>query len=242
MPRVYANGLIKKIYANGLIKKIYAHYGPGETHLVYSASVPVTYIVSSGVSYTEEVKYGSSCLSPSSFVPSRNGYKFIGWAETSGGALLESKVAGTEPITLYAVFIPNTITINYSNRGTYPYVATSGEYTSSDGWKNTGYMGAGLIIQDVGRGYINKLIDFTHYRTLTVNMQGVWYNHTGTLTFGVGTTAGGSFTKSKNVAYPEAQKSASGSLDISSVMGSGYIKFANNGYKTCGITSIVLSV
>lgn len=209
---------------------------------VFLSAQKVTYIIDSSTTYTEEREEGSNLLSPTSFnVPSKSGYKFVGWSKTSDGTVQTSMVMGTESITLYAVYVHNTITISFSNRSTYPYVATGGNYAASDGWQNTGYMGDGIAIQDVGRGYINKLIDFTHYRTLTVNMQGVWFNHTGTLMFGVGTTAG-SFAKSANVTYPEAQKTAIGSLDISSVTGSGYIQLSNNDYKTCGITSIVLSV
>lgn len=245
MAKIYAGGAIKKIYADGMIRKVYAHYGLGEIALVFSSSISVTYVVNTGVSYTEEVEYGASCLSPSSFVPSKDGYKFIGWAETIGGSVLKSKTAGTEPITLYAVFIPNTITINYYNRDTYPYVATAGNYADSDGWRgDVGYAGNILYIQDVGKGYINKLIDCTYYNRITINMQGTYYNHKGTLTFGIGNdNASDSFAKSTNVSFPDASVgSASGSLSISDVIGNFYLKFVNHDYKGCGITSIVLSV
>lgn len=126
---IYADGQIKKIDAEGLIKKVYVHHGPGETALVFSAANTVTYLVDTDVSYTEEVEYGESCLSPTSFSPIKSGYEFVGWREDkkSNKNVLNSKVMDTEPITLYAVF-KKTITLSYDGNG-----ASEGSVSSQTG-------------------------------------------------------------------------------------------------------------
>ena len=74
--------------------------------LIYSAGNPVTYVVDTDTTYTEDVDFDASCLSPKTFTPSKDGYTFVGWREdtTASGDVLTSKVMGDEPVTLYAVF------------------------------------------------------------------------------------------------------------------------------------------
>lgn len=96
---------------------------------VYSAGKMVTYMVDSGISYQEKVKKGHSCLSPTTFTPSKSGWTFVGWREddTASGSVLGSKVMERSPITLYAVF-KQTITLSYNGNG-----ATSGSTASQSG-------------------------------------------------------------------------------------------------------------
>lgn len=93
---------------NGNIVKIKKGYicENGELKKMYSAGNIVTYNVDTNVSYKEEVDSDESVLNPTSFVPTKSGYTFVGWREdtVASGSVLSGKVMGDEPITLYAVF------------------------------------------------------------------------------------------------------------------------------------------
>lgn len=84
-------------------KKVLAR---SDGRVLWSAGSTVTYVVDTGTSYTEEVDSGASCLSPTTFTPSKDGWTFVGWREdtTASGSVLSSKVMESDPITLYAVF------------------------------------------------------------------------------------------------------------------------------------------
>ena len=89
---------VKKWYNNGVV--------------VFSAGAEVTYIVD-GVSHVEEVEDGQSCLSPTSFAtPTKSNYTFLGWNtdQKATTALTECTMNG-EPITLYAIWMANTISV-----------------------------------------------------------------------------------------------------------------------------------
>lgn len=77
----------------------------------------VTYICDDKV-YSERVEYGKSCLSPTTFTPSKPGWNFIGWREdtVASGQVLTNKIMNGQPITLYAVF-GHTIYVSYNGNG-----------------------------------------------------------------------------------------------------------------------------
>ena len=106
--------------------------------LYYSAikAHTVTYYVDTSVIYSEDVNKGDSCLSPTSFTPSKSGYVFVGWREDNiaSSEILSEKFMGDDPITLYAVF-KKTITLSYNGNG-----ATSGSTASQT---NTQYYNNG---------------------------------------------------------------------------------------------------
>lgn len=96
----------------------------------------VTYCVDSGVSYTEEVNNGESCLTPKTFTPTKDGWVFVGWREdTSGTTVLTSKVMGDDPITLYAVF-KQTITLSTVSNGSTAKQTGARYYNASGNIKN----------------------------------------------------------------------------------------------------------
>ena len=105
---------------------------------VWSAAKTVTYYVDSGTVYQEDINYGASVLSPTSFTPSKSGYTFVGWREdtAANSSVLSSKTMGDSTITLYAVF-KQTITLSYSGNG-----STSGSTASQSGTRyyNNGNM------------------------------------------------------------------------------------------------------
>lgn len=105
----------KLFLGNKKIKKIYAG-----TEKVYSSGSIVIYYVDTNIVYQEEVDSEASCLSPTSFTPTKSGYTFVGWREdtTASSSILSSKVMGDNPITLYAVFGANIVVTYYNNSTT----------------------------------------------------------------------------------------------------------------------------
>ena len=79
-----------------------------------------TYIVDTGVSYEEEVDSGVSCLSPTSFTPTKSGWTFLGWREdtVASSDVLVTKVMEDDPITLYAVFKASVTLTKYNASNT----------------------------------------------------------------------------------------------------------------------------
>ena len=98
----YENTTIKKMTYNGQKVKKWYHNGVK----VFSAGNVVTYYVDTDNIHTEEVDSEASCLSPTTFTPSKTGYTFVGWRnDTSASSdVLTTKIMGDEPICLYAVF------------------------------------------------------------------------------------------------------------------------------------------
>lgn len=98
----YENTTIKKMTYNGQKVKKWYHNGVK----VFSAGNVVTYYVDTDDIRTEEVDSEASCLSPTTFTPSKTGYTFVGWRnDTSASSdVLATRIMGDEPISLYAVF------------------------------------------------------------------------------------------------------------------------------------------
>lgn len=114
MAKAFLGNTRCKLYIGSTkIKKGYV----GST-LVYSAGSIVTYHIDLDTSYTEELDSDISCLSPTTFVPSKPGWTFIGWRldTAASGDVLISKVVEDDPIDLYAVFSQNvTLTLGMDN-------------------------------------------------------------------------------------------------------------------------------
>lgn len=104
---VISNNKKTKVYVGSKkVKKVFA----GDNR-VYSAGNICTYHVD-GLTYREEVDEGESCLSPTSFIPEKSGYTFIGWSlESSGGDVLSDFIMGDTPVTLYAQWIATTLSV-----------------------------------------------------------------------------------------------------------------------------------
>lgn len=116
---------VKLFNGNKKIKKIYVG-----AKKVYSSGNIVTYYVDTNTIYQEEVDSEASCLSPTSFTPTKSGWTFVGWRDdtTASSSVLSSKIMGDNPITLYAIFRKD-VTVTYNGNG-----ATSGSVSSQTGY------------------------------------------------------------------------------------------------------------
>lgn len=103
--------------------------------LYYSAirTHTVTYYVDTNVTYSENVNDGDTCLSPTTFTPSKDGYRFVGWREdtTASNSVLNEKVVTGNNIVLYAVFAKDIMCTYYNN-------TTSAEYFAAPLYYNNG--------------------------------------------------------------------------------------------------------
>lgn len=114
MPILTENKDIKLMCSDHKVAKIYC-----QNEVIYSSGNIVTYHVSPGVTYQEEVDEGASCLSPKTFTPSLSGWTFVGWrSDASANANVhQSLVMGDNPVVLYAVF-RQAVTVTYYNGST----------------------------------------------------------------------------------------------------------------------------
>lgn len=123
------NTTVRFMYYNGNFVKFWKHDGVD----VFYSGADVTYHVD-GADYTEFVTYGQSCLAPTSFTPTKDGWTFAGWREdtAANGTVLTSKVMGTDPISLYAVFKQDITVTYYDNKDTASYEYGTRYYNNSN--------------------------------------------------------------------------------------------------------------
>lgn len=103
-----------KLYINNKkIKKVFL-----TNKKIYSSGNIVTYHVDDNHTYSEEMDEGRDCLSPTSFLPEKEGWIFTGWRENTlpDSEILSEKNMGNESLNLYAVFYRHVI-ISYNADG-----------------------------------------------------------------------------------------------------------------------------
>ena len=85
---------------------------------VWKRGSVVTYYINDTTYYQEEVDSDKTCLEPTTFTPTMDGWDFVGWREDTvpSGEILDSKVMDNDPVTLYAVFSQN-VTLSYKVNG-----------------------------------------------------------------------------------------------------------------------------
>lgn len=126
MPK-YIGGKKQKLYCGGVkIRKQYC-----QNNKIYSSGNFVYYNVDGKV-YSEEFDEGLSVLNPSSFVPTKTGWEFVGWRSdtVASASVISSLVMGDNEITLYAVF-RQTVVVTYYNDSTTPKTDTKYRYYNS---------------------------------------------------------------------------------------------------------------
>lgn len=172
MPETHNGTTLKQMTYNGQKVKKWKHDGV----LVYSAGNIVTYYVD-GTSYQEEVEYGNSVLSPTSFTPSKDGYTFVGWSLSEGGAVLSECVMDSDPITLYAIMIQTVTSYSY-NGGVQSFTApVAGTYLLQVWGAQGGNAGPGGNTEAVGYGgyggYAKGNIALTKGQTIYICIGGM---------------------------------------------------------------------
>lgn len=172
-----AQSKVKMYLGNRKVKK--AYIGKAK---VYSAGNPVTYHVDKGVAYIEDVDEGASCLSPTSFLPTKAGWTFVGWREDTAASpdVLSIKIMQDSPITLYAVF-SKTVTLSFNPNG-----GTAGNVPAQS--KTAYYNAAGTVVNPtftMPHGGFTK----PNYTMLSWTINGVYHNFGKTITLSDSATA-----------------------------------------------------
>lgn len=107
---------------------------------VYSAGSTVTYYIDPTNYAVEEWDSDLDVLTPSTFVPTKSGWTFVGWREdtTASASVLTEKVMDDEPIVLYAVFTQN-VTVTYYNGSTTKSTSTKKRYYNNGNTVNPSF-------------------------------------------------------------------------------------------------------
>lgn len=191
MPKPYIGIKQAKLFISD--KKVKYVYKGGTK--IYSAGNIVTYKVDESTSYTEEVDNEATCLSPTTFKPSKTGWTFLGWREDSESSsdVLSTKIMGDNPITLYAVFKQGVTLTLYNNSSSASTQSGTRYYNNSNennpsfkltqntasGWSALGWCtsnGATASVTVENGGTVTLAEDATYYgkysQTITLSYNG----------------------------------------------------------------------
>ena len=125
---------VKFYLGSNKVKAIYK----GSTKVWSGASI-VSYYDGTTLLGTEEVEEGEDVLHPDIDTTKAN-YTLYGWSTSPNGQRTAQMVANGEPMTLYAIYLPDTITVCVSSR--------SGSSATVSVW-NSKYMGgSAYVIQE----------------------------------------------------------------------------------------------
>lgn len=216
MSVIFSGTEMESMYHDGREVETWIHNGVE----VYTAGKMVTYVVDTNTSYEEKVKKGHSCLSPTTFTPSKSGWTFLGWRtdKTASSDVLTSKVMERSPITLYAVF-KATITC-YTYNGSSSRTSTSGtryynngNYNnptfkltqngisgwSANGWCTSNGATAGIAVANGGSVTLSG--DATYYGRYSQTIY-LYYNGNGNTGGSTGTQSGTRYFNSGNYSNP----------------------------------------
>lgn len=109
---------IKKIASGGQLTKVREAwiFKNGEFQKVWSGASEVSYYDGNTLLGTVEVDEGEDVLHPS-INTTKSGYTLYGWATTKGSETrVTSLLATGDPMTLYAIYLPNSITVAQNDR------------------------------------------------------------------------------------------------------------------------------
>lgn len=157
----FENNLIKHVaLGNTAFKKIALG-----NDIVWSGASLVSYYDGATLLGTEEVDEGEDVLRPLSITPTKTDYTFVGWTGYGGTERFETKVATGEPMSLYALFVPNTLVVAQgSMRSEYNSIYRGWNFIYTNGSVNTNYV-TGAIVSNVSSTY-QALVDT---KTFTLN-------------------------------------------------------------------------
>lgn len=142
---------IKKIASGRNLTKVKEGwvFKDGIFQKVWSGASEVSYYDGDTLLGTEEVDEGEDVLHPS-INTTKSGYTLYGWATTKGSETrVTSLLATGEPMTVYAVYLPNTLTVFSGDRvnGSYSVYSKNDKYVSggfiASATRATYYVGGG---------------------------------------------------------------------------------------------------
>lgn len=224
------NQIMESMVYNGTEVQTWIHDGVE----VYTAGRMVTYLVDTDVSYQEKVKKGQTCLSPTTFTPSKSGWIFVGWREDgkASGEVLKSKVMANEPITLYAVY-KQDITLTYNGNGN-----TSGSTASQTGTRYYNASGdlvnASIVLRS--SGFAKTGYSFSKWAADTAS--GTQYSAGATIVCTANTTMYAVWTRNA-VTNKVLASGAKGTVSAGGTTGTVY--FDTTGFTTITVTLSVTS-
>lgn len=220
------------VFHDGEFKKLRKawYFKNGEFHQVWSGASEVSYYDGDTFLGMREVDEGESVLHPD-IDTSKEGYTLVAWKSSVYGDPLDELLATGEPMTVYAIYVPNTITVA---RGT----VTLDRYTLS--LQNSEYVTGVLGNHDARASYyvgpawissgFNVEIKMGFYQNGTLN-----FTLINEAPFDVSASYMGSPT---SLGAHSVSISASGNYYGSS---RGYVDWHTSGGTTGGITSLVLT-
>ena len=172
-----------------------------KTVTITMPSYTVIYNVDTSTSYKESVKKGNTCISPTTFTPTKSGYTFVGWREnnTASATVLTTKTMGDSAISLYAVF-KKDIKVTYYNNSTTAASSTKQTYYNNGNVANpsftltqatrSGWTARGWSTGTAGNSAITYNNGTAFTRDSNVTLYGM-YQQTITLSYnGNGSTSG----------------------------------------------------
>lgn len=95
----------KKLYiGSAKVKKVYKG-----TTKVWNSGYPISYYYGNTLLGVEDVEENADVLHPSITMPTRENYTFCGWTLENGSYNKVTELVATEPMNLYAMYLPNSI-------------------------------------------------------------------------------------------------------------------------------------
>lgn len=166
---------VKKLYIGSTkVKKVYKG-----TTKVWNSGYPISYYYGNTLLGVEEVEENADATHPNIVMPTKSGYTFIGWATSNSENDWVSEYLVTAPANLYAIYIPNTLTVVSNGSNLNPkYVSGTFSAWTDPHW-TTGEAGGSFTL---AKG---------KYGTATCTMYAMFYdNNTGNLDVGDATFDG----------------------------------------------------
>lgn len=164
---------VSKIF-KGTTKVKYVYKG---TTKVWSGASLVSYYDGETLIGTEEVDEGLDVLHPS-LDTSKEGYTLFGWSITDGGERVSVLGATGEPMSIYAIYVPNTLQA---------FVATMPDKVYNVTLKNERYVTGNTMARAARAAYLagggeanaasSFAINLVEYQTATVSGKGFTYGY-----------------------------------------------------------------
>lgn len=220
----YGNVEMESMTHDGVEVETWIHNGVE----VYTAGKMVTYVVDTNTSYQEKVKKGKTCLSPTTFTPTKSGWTFHGWRtdKTASSDVLTTKVMEKSPITLYAVFKQTITCYTYNGSTTRTSSSATRYYNNNNianpsfkltqngisGWSANGWCtsnGATAGIAVANGGTVTLAANATYYGRYSQTIY-LYYNGNGNTSGSTGTQSGTRYFNSGNYSNPTFTISGNG--------------------------------